>query len=129
MELLKGKVVKILDGYTVLIDIGLDKNAKEGMKFVIYEEGDLLFHPETGLELGRYEKVKAKVQIIHVQEKVSHARTYKILTYSTNPFPTNIFSRTEREQLPLGDEQVKTFKDKDKPLVNVGDLVRQIPDS
>jgi len=49
--LVEGQVVKV-KGNEVYTDSGLNKNIKKEMKFIVYREGEKIFHPVTGKFLG-----------------------------------------------------------------------------
>jgi hypothetical protein len=71
------KVVKIISDTTVVLGAGSRQGVKEGMEFVIYEEGEPIFDPESSQSLGTLEIAKGRVEVSHVQENMSTARTFK----------------------------------------------------
>ena len=75
MEPIKGNVAKIMDEYTVILNIGFKSKVEEGMRFIIYTERDEKFDPISGTNLGKFENVKAKVKVINVAENYSIARS------------------------------------------------------
>lgn len=68
---IEGKVAKIVDERTVIINRGAEAGVREGMKFAILVEGDAVTDPDTGETLGTWEIVKDYVKTTHVQEKIS----------------------------------------------------------
>ena len=72
-----GTVVKIIDQYSVVINVGSVQNVNEDDRFVIIGIGDIIVDPETGEELEKLEVVKGKVKISHVQEKISTAESFE----------------------------------------------------
>ncbi|NQE04351.1 hypothetical protein C5S32_00635 [ANME-1 cluster archaeon GoMg1] len=66
---IEGKVAEIVDEYTVVINRGQEHGVEEDMRFVIYEPGEEIKDPETDESLGKFEYVKAKVEVVNVQEK------------------------------------------------------------
>lgn len=70
-ERIQGKVAEIIDEYTVVINRGYKHGVEEGMQFVIYELCKEIKDPDTGEVLGQWERIKAKVEVINVQEKIS----------------------------------------------------------
>ena len=68
---LEGRVAKILDESRIIITLGRSHGVKEGMKFVVISQGDVVKDPETGEELERWEIPKGRIVAEHVQEKIS----------------------------------------------------------
>lgn len=65
------KVVKIVDEYTVVLNVGSDKGLRVGKVFLIVGIGEMIRDPETGEELGQLEIVRGKAKVTHVQDKIS----------------------------------------------------------
>jgi hypothetical protein len=132
MERITGKVVDVKNLFTVVINKGSEDGVEEDMRFVIYELGEELFDPETGVQLGKMEYVKTKVKVSHVSDKYSIAETYE--TYTPVTFSA-LFGgatgatgpRQERMTLPLSDEMRSKFLEGKRSLeVKIGDLIKQI---
>jgi hypothetical protein len=68
---IEGKIAKIVDERTVIINRGAEAGVREGMKFAILAGGDAVADPDTGEALGTWEVVKDYVKAAHVQEKIS----------------------------------------------------------
>ena len=68
---IEGKIAKIVDECTVIINRGSEAGIREGMKFAILAGGDAVADPDTGEALGTWEVVKDYVKTTHVQEKIS----------------------------------------------------------
>jgi len=123
----KGKVAKIVDNYTIVINLGKNNGVKMNMKFVIYDEGEMIKDPETNEELGKLELVKGRVEVTNVQEKMCVAETYEteeeriynpLESISEYLYPKSIHVK---KPLPI-ERDVES-----EPLkVHVGDLVRSI---
>lgn len=75
MAEIEGKIAKIVDEYTVILNVGSADGVKEGVTFVIFDQGDEVADPDTGESLGRWEIVKGRVMVSHVQERISTAST------------------------------------------------------
>ena len=58
--------------------------AKEGMEFIIYQLSDPVLDPETQEQLGRLELHKGRIKVVHVQDKLSTARTLIRKVYRTS---------------------------------------------
>lgn len=57
-------VVEIIDGYTVLINYGIQDGAKKDQQVRIYTPGETVKDPITGTSLGTLDIVKADLTII-----------------------------------------------------------------
>ena len=68
---IEGKIAKIVDESTVIINRGAKAGVREGMKFAILAGGDAVADPDTGEALGTWEIVKDYVKTTHVQEKIA----------------------------------------------------------
>ena len=126
MEGIKGKVAEIIDEYTVVINRGHKDGVEEDMRFVIYELGEEIKDPDGG-SLGKFEYVKAKVEVVNVQEKFSTAETYVTHTMII-PAIQALSGQTTRNKLPLDDETKAGLQKGLRTPVKIGDLVRQILD-
>jgi hypothetical protein len=108
MNEIEGKVAKIVDPYTIVINKGSEDGVEEDMRFVIYEQGDEIIDPETRGSLGKFEYVKAKVKVTYIHEKYSVAETYE--TYSQPPIMATAALaalqtvQVKRRELPLDEE-------------------------
>ena len=126
---LKGKIIKIISEYEVLIDIGKDDGIEEDMLFVIYEEGDEIFHPVTNESLGKLELKKGKIRITHIQELFSKAINENY--YMSDSFLNiakliDVFPKTKyRSKLDVDPKELTPLKKKlDDNFIHIGDLVR-----
>jgi hypothetical protein len=69
---IEGKIARILDEYSVVINVGRLHGVTEGTPFVIYSPGEEeIKDPDTGKSLGCLEVVKGYVRASHVQENLS----------------------------------------------------------
>jgi hypothetical protein len=66
-----GKVAKIIDDKTIVINRGASAGVKENMRFSIVTEGDEVVDPDSGTTLGKWEAVKGYVQATHVQDNLT----------------------------------------------------------
>ncbi len=67
----EGRVARILNDRSIVINRGSAQGVREGMRFVVFAELDEVPDPETGDSLGKLELVKARVVASHVQEKMT----------------------------------------------------------
>ncbi len=66
-----GRVVATPDAYTVVINKGAEHEVKEGQRFLVVGQGDIIVDPETNEELERLELVRGRVSVEHIQQKIS----------------------------------------------------------
>ncbi len=72
MEKIEGKVAKILDEYSIVINVGRDNDVVNGMVFVVFvQSDDEVKDPDSGEALGKLEHVKDYIIVSHVQDKFS----------------------------------------------------------
>ena len=71
------RVVKIIDEYTVVINIGSDDGVKAGDKFEIYDPGVEVIDPYSNRSLGRLEFVKATISVTQVYPKMAACKNVK----------------------------------------------------
>jgi len=123
--MLKGNILKILSPSKVLINLGRLQGVTKGMKFVIYDEGEMIKDPKTGQDIENLELVKGEIEVTHVQEKMSIAESFVVerRTFSPismgHPYPTQEVKITR----PLTAEKVKETTASE---LKVGDLIRQM---
>jgi hypothetical protein len=127
---IEGKIAEIIDEYTVVINRGHEHGVEEDMRFVIYEPGEEIKDPDTDEALGNFEYLKAKIEVVNVQEKISTAKTYETHTVTMSAIQalTLIQGQTRRNELPLDEETKRRLPERRRTLVQIGDLVRQILD-
>ena len=71
---IEARVAAIIDHTTLVISAGYDQGVREGAVFTIFGEYDGITDPQTGADLMRWEAVKARVVVTHVQQKMSTVR-------------------------------------------------------
>lgn len=64
-------VVKIIDNYKLVCNIGADQGVKLGQEFKVIGVGDEIVDPESSESLGRLEIVRGVGKVTHVQPKMS----------------------------------------------------------
>ena len=70
---IEGKVAAIIDENKFVINRGRIAGVDEGMTFAIFTIEEEVIDPKTGVSLGNFEDVKAKVKVIYTQEKMCTA--------------------------------------------------------
>ena len=124
-QTLKGAVVEVLSNYKVAINLGRVNGVKNGMKFVIYEEGKMI-KDVNGQDLEKIELPKGFVEVTLVQEKISIAESFRVEKRTYTPFSglVEYMSREviTTEKIPIAEGMPEEQK---LSQVKVGDLVRQ----
>lgn len=119
-------VLKIIDDYTVVINVGSDHGIKKNQQFLVYSiDPDPITDPRTNEVLGDLEIVKGRGRAKHVQPRFT--------TIESNEFEINrkkIAKKPKRNLYGLDFnfyDTEETYEDKDcLPFVNVevGDFVK-----
>jgi len=73
---IEGKVAKILDEQTLILNVGRAAGVSQGMVFCVFAPVEDVVDPDTGASLGTWEAVKGYVQATHPQEKLTVCRAY-----------------------------------------------------
>lgn len=127
--MIQTKVARVVSSTELILAAGAEDGVKEGMEFIVYSLGDMVYDPETKEELGRIEIVKARVVAAHVQSKFTTASTKsKVVKRVVNELDQfswlarfrHEVSETVWEQMDV-DETQAVGADR---VVRVGDLVR-----
>jgi hypothetical protein len=75
-EPIEGKVAKILDDQSLILNVGQAHGVTQGMVFCIYATVEDVTDPDSGESLGAWEAVKGYVQATHPQEGLTVCRAY-----------------------------------------------------
>ena len=75
-EPIEGKVAKILDAQTLVLNVGRAAGVVQGMVFCVYAAVEDVADPDTGESLGSWEAVKGYVQATHPQERLAVCRAF-----------------------------------------------------
>lgn len=122
-ELLKGRVAKFLSRSKIVINLGSEHGVKEGMEFIIYDEGPLIMDPETGRALENLEIIKGRVKITNVQQKISIGESFKFI--SVPSLFMQDFQKTLSRRVDVVLTDVDIEEQKPGPI-EVRDLVRLV---
>jgi hypothetical protein len=75
---IRGKVARILNAREVAFNIGANAGVGVGMRFDVLDPmGEDIRDPDTDEILGSLERPKIRLEVTHVAERLSIARTYK----------------------------------------------------
>ena len=133
-EILRAKVIAILDSQRIVINAGLEQGVSPKDHFYIYEMGEEIADPETKQGLGRLEMVKAHLEAFVVQEKMSVlipvpitgsaiqsvlSATLAQVRSSASPEPMR-----DRGQLNVRQDQIRGIRQTSS--IVIGDMVRSV---
>ena len=82
---IEGKVAKILDDQTLVLNVGTAHGVAQGMVFCIYAPVEEVKDPDTGASLGAWEAVKGYVQAAHPQDRLTVCRAYTLRAAQAQP--------------------------------------------
>ena len=133
---IRGKVARVINEREIAINVGTAHGVDVGMYFnVINAKDEEIKDPDTGEVLGSIERPKVRVEVTHVQEKLSVASTYQVDRVNIGGDGGH-FGPFARSLMPSKwIEKYETLRTKDKawsPLreqdsyVKVGDPVVQV---
>ena len=74
-DIINGKVAALIDDTTLVLNVGFQEGVQVGMAFVIFAEYQEILDPDSGELLGKWEMVKARVVVDHVQERMCTVRS------------------------------------------------------
>lgn len=120
-----GKVVRVLDEYTIVINRGAKDGVTNSDRYIIYNLGDEIIEPDTNESLGRLELVCGEGKPTHIQENLTTLETAKFEVSKSKVIRKNggwasFVGGTEEEIIDPHEIKI-AFKD-----VNIGSLVKQI---
>jgi DNA-binding beta-propeller fold protein YncE len=79
-------------GETFILDVGKYVGAREGMRFKVYREGEIIKHPVSGEILGVEKIPTGKLEVTEVQEKLAFARVIEQKTDESVAVGQNVVS-------------------------------------
>lgn len=129
LKLIKsGRVVRIFDDETLVVNLGSDDGVEKGATMSIYAPPVEITDPATGDELGAYHHPKGNVKVGSVHKKFCIAGPFPIRRPVSKPAaPANLFQqfqteyRTERGHLNIDEGDVDPFPS--GSAIRVGDPV------
>lgn len=127
---IQGKIIRILDKRTVIINLGKNNNINDSSVFSILGNPEPVVDPFTQEELGLVSVVKAKVKAVQVHDKFTIASTKWLSTHFklTANLATQLGALFDTEMVDQGEllvnsTDVQPWKAKSETPVRVGDIV------
>lgn len=130
---IKGRIIRIIDNRTVIINLGLENNITNSSVFYILGEPETVIDPLTNEVLGTVNVTKSRVKSSQVFDKFTIATTSWTDTYTSIPgvyasILGGMTSSTRTEEIDEGELKVKSselqpWKAKSESPVKIGDEV------
>lgn len=120
-----GNVIRIIDKYTLIINVG-KTILKNGMHICVYETGDTLKNLD-GSVLCIYEHVKDTLEVVDVTDSYSVCKKIKTTVSSVAEAFANIavspLMESSYEALDVDDAEIEPLKAQDD-VIHIGDPVK-----
>ena len=118
------KVAKVIDDFTVVLNIGSKNGVSPNQDYVLYRIGDEVKDPDTGESLGILENVIGRGVITHVQENLSTLQSSKLTITGKKLLKNNSLY----EALLSGSDEFFDATKSPRPFegAKVGDLAKKI---
>ena len=144
IELIRGKIAKIMDSRKVALNVGEQNGVETGMLFdILSRKGLGITDPDTGEDLGSIDLAKARVKIVRVYDKFSLATTYRTkrvnvggvgvgnigdISLASMFEPPKWETRRETLKIEESSEYSSDNLDEQDSYVAIGDVVVQVLD-
>lgn len=121
-----GKVVKIPNEYTIVINLG-DSFVRKGTKLIIYEEGTDIIDPDTKEKLGRFDLTKDTVEVVEVYDaysvcqKIEYIEEEGGILRALSPMMTKKTTQKTILKLDVLDNENLSLQE---PQIRIGDPVK-----
>ncbi|TPR40448.1 hypothetical protein [Apilactobacillus micheneri] len=126
-----GRVIRILSGTEIIVNIGSDDGASYGQTFEVYEPGENIKDPENEkINLGPLDYIKANVEITRIFPKFSIMQDIEVHKETRSRNTLSAFSSGSREVTIRKAKVLNVNKDEVTPLkinnknISIGDPVR-----
>ncbi|MEW6234086.1 MAG: hypothetical protein AB1656_01745 [Candidatus Omnitrophota bacterium] len=134
-SIVRGNVVLILDSQRLVINRGAEHGVSVGDRFYIYQLGQEITDPVKNASLGEIEWIKAEVEAINVQEKMtlvmslrrdrpSSAGSVLSSTLAQTHSGVSAASSLDRENLSVRQDQISGSTQ--LTPIAIGDCVRSV---
>lgn len=138
-EKVRGRIIRVLDSTTVIINLGSKDGVQTNSIFNILGEPEAITDPFSQETLGYVNVVKAKVRAVRVDDKFTIATTERTIytlrdlfdKMSARPYIPSLFERQfEEGELLVEQEEIQPWKAQSEAPVRVGDYVEvDVPES
>ncbi len=140
MPRIHGRIVRITDPETVIINLGREHGIQDDSIFSVLGEQESVIDPVTGDVLGEVLMVKGKARASQVFDSFTIAKTkwtqteYVVPSGTPDPLSglfghTNLFGEqklVQKGNLQVNEAEIEPFKAQAEPTVQLGDTVQVI---
>lgn len=120
-----GNVIRILDKFTIIINVGSDE-LSVGDTIQVYENLDDIVDLD-GTVLDSYAYIKDELNVIQVENRYSVCKKDKVVTHTSSFSLSPLLERTFRESVPLNiDESELVPAPPIDKAIHVGDKVKKM---
>lgn len=116
------RVVRIIDDTALIVNAGTENEIEVGDIMEICGRGATIVDPETNIELGRLDNVKAKLNVTEVYDKMCVCETPYVSDYMSTFLTSSIFRSTQKK---LDVEPTDITGEGDK-TIRIGDIAKHI---
>ena len=134
-EPIRGKVARIINAREVILNVGQDQGVEVGMSFdILTPRGLNIRDPDTGENLGSFQRAKNRVRVIQTQDRLSLASTFRSRSvadalaeafFGTRASQATTSRKNQFETLKTDRETWQDLPDEDS-YVSEGDPVVQV---
>lgn len=101
------KVIEIMNNTDIIINYGLTDGASIGDELRIIDKGEPVVDPETSINLGTIDVIKATVEVAIPYEKFSICRKYRKSNIDMlNPLSKFVFESKVAQELKVNKDQI-----------------------
>lgn len=123
------KIVRIVNGYTFVINGGLEDGINSGDSFhILDKKGDVVIDPDTGEVLGTLDAYKGKITAKTIYPKMTICETGYTQSTLMKSSTAILSAFSERIELEVNPEQITPLGFTETP-VEIGDTVQKIKTS
>ncbi|MEQ9278862.1 MAG: hypothetical protein RLN83_05155 [Balneola sp.] len=127
---IKGRIIRILDSRTVIINLGKNQGITKDSIFSILAEHEEVIDPQTNEVLGKVNVVKSKLKAATVEDKYTIATTSWTRSSAQIQIMKQFFGGLDYEsqeidwgELNVSEDQIQPWKAREELPVNIGDEV------
>ena len=131
-EPIRGKVARVLNTREIALNVGTAHDVYVGMYFDVIDVHENIVDPDTNEVLGTIERLKVRVRVTHVQNKLSIATTYRSRTINVGgtgptlgPFAQSLMPPNWVRKYETLEKNKGELAEKDS-FVKIGDPVVQV---
>ncbi|UOE96045.1 hypothetical protein [Alkalihalobacillus sp. LMS39] len=122
------KIIKIIDEYMVVVNVGAIDGANIGDLLEIYQIGEEIKDPDTNEPLGTLDLIKGKIKIINVYKNFSLCKTAEYLSSpiaNVGVTMSKMLGNYDVKALNINTKQVSGgYSEGSDLIINLGDPVR-----